>query len=780
MNQQLHLQVGGTLNPRRHIYVERKEDETLFQLLLQSEYVNILSPRQMGKSSLMMRTVYRLDQQGIRWVTIDLASELGSPPDLDIYYLGLLSKITRSLGIAIDLITWWKERGDETINQRLIRFFREVVGGTIASPIVIFLDEIDSTLKLSYTDDLFTAIRGMYNERAMVDTFRRISFCLIGVATPNELIKNRRTTAYNVGTTIALQDFDKSVDNLSPLVTALGSNAESSARLLDRVLYWTGGQPYLTQRFCADIIDRHIDDPAAVDKLVAQTFENLGQAGNDVHFQQVLRFLEERLSNEAATIELYDRVLAGVKVPDRTTLASAELKLSGLVKRNRDGDLVLRNPIYARLFDSTWVRSTRPSRALSKARRYAIVASTALSLLGAIGGTYYAVVIRPEQQRLAVLDRLAALKVSITRAEDGNTNRVTLPDNADQSLLREAGALLKSIGSISELGPPGFNPSPDAEFEIGSVQPFKGEIDNLLPLEDLTELRALDLRQWRVKDISALAGLKQLRTLRVGAYTLPDSRSRATYPLADISPLKNLTALEELQLFATKISDVGPISSMRELRYLGISATDVSDLTPLHNLQSLETFAAWGTEISILDPISNSPKLSILVVSDTSVSDVRALGRLTQLNRLSLGNTRVADVAPLADLIRLKTLDLNSTRVTSIKPLANCINLENLDLSYTKISDITALAGLSNLQALNLIQSGVTDLRPLANLSKLRSLYLRNTPVTDVTVLKGLAGLKSVDLTGTKVPEEQVAELKRTLSQADITSDFDAKGGSNR
>jgi hypothetical protein len=30
----LRLQVGGTLNPRRHVYIERPEDARVFELLL--------------------------------------------------------------------------------------------------------------------------------------------------------------------------------------------------------------------------------------------------------------------------------------------------------------------------------------------------------------------------------------------------------------------------------------------------------------------------------------------------------------------------------------------------------------------------------------------------------------------------------------------------------------------------------------------------------------------------------------------------------------------------
>lgn len=145
ITQELKLQAGGTLTPRQHLYVERSEDGIFLRLLVERQYVNVLTSRQMGKSSLMMHAVHQLDAQGVRWVTIDLASELGSPPNLDAYYLGLLSKVVRSLRLTLDLKAWWAGRDSETINQRLLLFFRELVAEQIARPVVIFLDEIDST-----------------------------------------------------------------------------------------------------------------------------------------------------------------------------------------------------------------------------------------------------------------------------------------------------------------------------------------------------------------------------------------------------------------------------------------------------------------------------------------------------------------------------------------------------------------------------------------------------------------------------------------------------------
>ena len=93
------LQAGGTLNPRRHVYIERPEDAELLRLLRAGEYVNVLTSRQMGKSSLMVRTLLALRREGVRTASVDLAAELaGRTPDT--WFKGLVGELARELGLS--------------------------------------------------------------------------------------------------------------------------------------------------------------------------------------------------------------------------------------------------------------------------------------------------------------------------------------------------------------------------------------------------------------------------------------------------------------------------------------------------------------------------------------------------------------------------------------------------------------------------------------------------------------------------------------------------------
>jgi hypothetical protein len=490
MTKHLRFQAGGTLNPKKHIYIERDADDILFELLKKGEYANILTSRQMGKSSLMMRTVHRLDALGVRWSAVDLAAELGSPRDIDSYYLGLLGKIARDLKLDLDLQPWWEAQKGKTNNQRLLSFFRDVVGGAISGPVVIFLDEIDSTLKLAYTDDLFTALRGMYNERGVVEAYGRVSFCLLGVATPNELIKERRTTAYNVGETRELRDFNES-DDLRALSAALSPDPELAAKLLERVLYWTGGHPYLTQKLCADILARKIDGPDALDRLVETAFSNLDQASNEVHFQQILRFLNERLTEEATSLKLYARLLDNEPVRDQTTLAHAELKLSGLVKRGANGHLRIRNPIYERLFNKVWLESMPSRRAAANQRRIVRGLSAALAIVLVIGSYF---VVDAWRYRAA---KQVLVEMGITISDEQGTGlALRFPARAENKFLEDA------IDSMSLLS-----------GEIRSLSLPSTQVSDIGVLKGLSQLQTLYLPSTQVSDIGALKGLSQLQTL---------------------------------------------------------------------------------------------------------------------------------------------------------------------------------------------------------------------------------------------------------------------------
>src|SRR5688572_17893078 len=65
MTKQTIYTVGGTVQAGGGIYIKRKADDELLELCRQGEFAFILSSRQVGKSSLMVRTAQQLEKENI-------------------------------------------------------------------------------------------------------------------------------------------------------------------------------------------------------------------------------------------------------------------------------------------------------------------------------------------------------------------------------------------------------------------------------------------------------------------------------------------------------------------------------------------------------------------------------------------------------------------------------------------------------------------------------------------------------------------------------------------
>lgn len=354
--------VGGAVKPTAPCYLPRSADVELMNALLGKQYCYILTPRQMGKTSLIARTMQSLRQSGIRCAKIDLTGIGTTNITSDQWYLSQIKSITIQLQLNIDYLSWWKDQEHLGSTRRFVDFLKEAVVPSLEKSAAIFVDEIDSIQNLSsLKDDYFAAIRSLYNERAFVPALDKLSFVLVGVASPSELIRDVKRTPFNIGKRIQLSDFDE--DEARPLAVGLAPDNDLALALLKQVLLWTNGHPYLTQKTCNRVAQwakeswNPSEVPVVVDDLVRELYIAEGKRQSDDN----LRFVRDRVievGDVRERLEIYRQIREGSLLidSDRDPLITT-LKLSGIIKTTDHGTLIVRNNIYNRVFDESWIRS---------------------------------------------------------------------------------------------------------------------------------------------------------------------------------------------------------------------------------------------------------------------------------------------------------------------------------------------------------------------------------------------------------------------------------------
>ncbi|MEO0870129.1 MAG: CHASE2 domain-containing protein, partial [Cyanobacteria bacterium J06642_11] len=220
------------------------------------------------------------------------------------------------------------------------------------------------------TDEFFALIRHCYEKRATNTNYKRLTFVLLGVATPSDLMRSKQfSPPFNIGRAISLQGFH--IDDCAPLIQGLSPYVNAPKPVLEEILYWSGGQPFLTQKLCW-LITQYANDagsPVALEqpmptvKTVRDWFkhfvstyiiQNWEASDEPEHLRTIRdRLLREGIANLKVLLT-YREILHIGHIPSRDKPEHLKLRLSGIVDVYQ-GQLRVKNSIYATIFNQYWV-----------------------------------------------------------------------------------------------------------------------------------------------------------------------------------------------------------------------------------------------------------------------------------------------------------------------------------------------------------------------------------------------------------------------------------------
>lgn len=327
----------GTMDAESRFYIERDGDAVVRRALeRQGVTITIKGPRQMGKSSLLMRVIQRAQAAGRKAVYLDLQQfdqeVLG---EADRFYIQFCQAMAEQLGLPDGTAEAWAASGGN--NQRATRYVQNQVLKPLNRPLLLAMDEVDRLFEAEYRSDFFAMLRGWHNNRASpVPLFRpwkQLDLALVTATEPYHLIANLNQSPFNVGEVIPLDDF--SAEQVAELNQRHG--APLAPGPLAQLMALLHGHPYLVRRALYLVAGGLMP----VERVLEQATSDYGPFGDHLRYH-----LFRIVDNKALRAGLR-QVIRSNRCDDEKTI---RLLIAAGLARQEAGAVLLRCPLYASYF----------------------------------------------------------------------------------------------------------------------------------------------------------------------------------------------------------------------------------------------------------------------------------------------------------------------------------------------------------------------------------------------------------------------------------------------
>ncbi len=300
-------------------YIDRPPIETdCYEAIIKpGALIRVKAPRQMGKSSLMMRILDHASKESYKTASLNFQLVDGEwLGNLDLFLQAFAANITDRLKLPEKLEEHWK--GVLGSKNKCTNYFERYLLPSIDTPVALGLDEVDEVFNYpAIANDFFGLLRA-WHERAKNDPVWKKLRLIIVHSQEVYIPLNINQSPFNVGLPIELPDLSQ--EQVQDLVQRHGINWTEEQ--IQQLMTLVGGHPYLTRVALYQI---------ARGRMTLEKLQQIAPTEEGPYSDHLRRHLLN-LQENAKLLAAFKRVLSVDSPVDVGTAEAFKLRSMGLVK----------------------------------------------------------------------------------------------------------------------------------------------------------------------------------------------------------------------------------------------------------------------------------------------------------------------------------------------------------------------------------------------------------------------------------------------------------------
>jgi AAA-like domain/TIR domain len=237
---------GGTMPLASEFYVAREpwDVRCCQEIEKKAGLVRIKAPRQMGKTSLLVRIRNHAAEKGFRTIALDfLETDETTFESSSIFLKRFCILVSRQLGISLRKVTEFWDEYEGIVGPKEIcsDYIEQYVLTDLTGPLFLGMDELDRLFPYEQAAKEFLMLLRAWNEKGRVNEIWSKLRMVIAHSTESYVVMDTNSSPFNVGYAVDLPEFTSA--QVLDLATRHGLNWETGE--VEQLMAMLGGHPYL-------------------------------------------------------------------------------------------------------------------------------------------------------------------------------------------------------------------------------------------------------------------------------------------------------------------------------------------------------------------------------------------------------------------------------------------------------------------------------------------------------------------------------------------------------